>query len=273
MRNLFPKWLNFLPTVSALCALGGVCTVVAGGWYYFTPKFWEVGYMPVQPGGGFDHQLHAGKLGLDCRYCHTKVEQSPEANIPNVATCIGCHAQGRLNVAVFDRIKTKTQFLRDAYDAGARYDEIAAMESEGHWDEAQAQRVAYEEEGLPVVQGGESVAWRRIHKLPDYVRNFPHDVHVNAGVSCFFCHGQITAMPKVFQSESLSMGWCLSCHRDIKGAGAHPELHLVPPENVTQLKWVEDDWMRDPSANQAWARAFAEELQFAPPENCGACHY
>src|SRR5436305_14605418 len=41
----------------------------------------------------FSHQHHVGVLGLDCRYCHTTVEQSNFANIPPTRTCINCHAQ------------------------------------------------------------------------------------------------------------------------------------------------------------------------------------
>ena len=70
MSLMFPKWMNALPTVGAVAAVGGLCTVVAGFWYWATPEFWEVGYMPTQPYAGFNHQIHAGKLGLDCRYCH-----------------------------------------------------------------------------------------------------------------------------------------------------------------------------------------------------------
>lgn len=231
---LFPKWLNVLPTVTALGAVGGLVTVVVGSWYYFTPDFYEIGYMPVQPGGGFNHQLHAGKLGMDCRYCHTKVEQSPEANIPNVATCYGCHADNRLAIlAQSDAHKQKTDFIRTAHAQD------------------------------------DSVAWRRVHKLPDYVRNFPHNIHVDAGISCYSCHGQITAMPVVFQAESLSMGWCLDCHRA-------PQNHIVPRDKVTQLQWVEQH-LRERSAGQSDSSVNVEtllgHLQQNPPQHCAACHY
>lgn len=45
---------------------------------------------PTQP-IAFSHQIHAGKLGLDCLYCHTGAAKSPIANIPAVSTCMGCH--------------------------------------------------------------------------------------------------------------------------------------------------------------------------------------
>src|SRR4051812_6688411 len=41
----------------------------------------------------FSHQHHVGGLGLDCRYCHTSVEESSFAGIPPTKTCMNCHAQ------------------------------------------------------------------------------------------------------------------------------------------------------------------------------------
>jgi hypothetical protein len=66
--------------------------VTAGVWYYFTPKYTRVGYQPIQP-VPFSHAIHAGQLGLDCRYCHTGVEKSWFSNIPAASTCMNCHSQ------------------------------------------------------------------------------------------------------------------------------------------------------------------------------------
>jgi hypothetical protein len=72
---------------------GLVGTAVVGGtWYYATPKYTRVGYMPIQP-VAFSHNLHAGQLGLDCRYCHSAVEKSWFSNIPSASTCMNCHNQ------------------------------------------------------------------------------------------------------------------------------------------------------------------------------------
>lgn len=55
------------------------------------------------------------------------------------------------------------------------------------------------------------VPWTRIHKLPEYV-HFPHMRHVNAGVSCQTCHGNVQNMAQVSQQNTLNMGWCVNCH-------------------------------------------------------------
>ena len=58
---------------------------------------------------------------------------------------------------------------------------------------------------------GKPIPWIRIHKVPEYVR-FPHMRHVNAGVTCQTCHGQVQTMDRVYQYASLNMGWCVKCH-------------------------------------------------------------
>jgi hypothetical protein len=41
----------------------------------------------------FSHQHHVGGLGIDCRYCHTSVENSDFAGIPPTRTCMNCHSE------------------------------------------------------------------------------------------------------------------------------------------------------------------------------------
>ena len=92
MSAIFPKWTNRLPaTVLAADLLtGGALT--AGVWYYLTPRYSRVGYQPIQP-VAFSHAIHAGQLGMDCRYCHSGVEKSWFSNIPSSSTCMNCHNQ------------------------------------------------------------------------------------------------------------------------------------------------------------------------------------
>ena len=89
--QIFPRSLNLLPLVAAvaLAVGGGVVTFIVA--YYFSYWNTQVGYAPVQP-VPFSHRLHAGQLGMDCRYCHANVERSYEAMIPPTQTCMGCHS-------------------------------------------------------------------------------------------------------------------------------------------------------------------------------------
>lgn len=110
MSNIFPKSANRLPLqiVIYLFVLGSMATAAVT--YYMTPAYTRVGYAPVQP-VPFSHALHAGQLGIDCRYCHSNVERSPHANIPTAQTCMNCH----------DQIKTQSPLLavvRQSYQTG-----------------------------------------------------------------------------------------------------------------------------------------------------------
>src|SRR5262245_45318492 len=89
--QIFPRSLNYLPLIAAVgvALLGGGVTF--GIWYYFSPKNTQVGYASEQP-MPYSHKLHAGELGIDCRYCHANIERSQEAMIPPTQACMGCHA-------------------------------------------------------------------------------------------------------------------------------------------------------------------------------------
>jgi len=110
MANIFPKWSNKVPrnTLIALVLISVFLT--AGMTYYFTPKYSDVGYEPIQP-VAFDHSLHVGQLGMDCRYCHTYVDRSEHANIPAASTCMNCHNQIRTTSPALAPI-------RESYETG-----------------------------------------------------------------------------------------------------------------------------------------------------------
>jgi hypothetical protein len=91
MSKIYPKSANALPLqiIIFLGILGGVAA--AGITYYATPAYLRVGYQPVQP-VPFEHSLHAGQLGIDCRYCHAAVEKSGTSSVPSAQTCMNCHS-------------------------------------------------------------------------------------------------------------------------------------------------------------------------------------
>ena len=110
MANIFPKGTNetVLKIGGAVAIIGGLVTLAV--WYYFTPKYSRVGYEPVQP-VHFQHDIHVGQLGLDCRYCHSYVEVSGHSNVPATQTCMNCHRDVQKN-------NPKLQPVRDSWATG-----------------------------------------------------------------------------------------------------------------------------------------------------------
>lgn len=86
----FPSWSLTVRDLSGLLAAGALVYVVLIVTFGFSPKTTDVGYQPSQP-VPFSHAIHAGQLGLDCRYCHSSVEQAGHAAVPPTATCMNCH--------------------------------------------------------------------------------------------------------------------------------------------------------------------------------------
>jgi len=107
---------------------------------------------------------------------------------------------------------------------------------------------------------GEPIPWVRVHKTPDYVF-FNHAVHVNRGISCVECHGQVNEMEVVSHAKSLSMAFCLECHRN-------PEDYIRPIDKVYDLAW-------QPESEEIQVEMGEELVQHwkvNPPESCSGCH-
>jgi hypothetical protein len=166
---------------------------------------------PIQ----FSHVRHVAGNGIDCRYCHTSVEQSSFAGIPPTKTCMNCHAQ----------IFLASPFLEPVRDS---------------------------------LRTGRSIEWTRVHDLPDFVY-FNHSIHVNKGVGCTTCHGQVDRMPLMWQEESLQMEWCLDCHRN-------PEAYVRPREAVFRVDYA------PPSDQPALGRRLVTEYSIQKLTSCSTCH-
>lgn len=102
------------------------------------------------------------------------------------------------------------------------------------------------------------IVWSRVHRLPDFVR-FDHSSHLQKGVGCSECHGQVDDMPAVRQVAPLTMGWCIDCHRD-------PTEHLRPRDRVTDMRW------RPERPRAELGAAVARDLHVAPSTDCTTCH-
>ncbi len=105
------------------------------------------------------------------------------------------------------------------------------------------------------------IEWVRIHEAPDYVY-FNHSAHVNRGVSCVSCHGQINEMAVVWHDQPQSMSWCLDCHRA-------PENNLRPLQYITNLNWKPEDINRK---QQELGLELKAAWNVNPPVTCAGCH-
>ena len=101
---LFPKWTNKVPLALLASLVVLISFIVFAFAYWGSPKNYVVGYQPVQP-IAFSHKLHAGEMGIDCRYCHTSVEKSSFAGIPPTKTCMNCHSTLWTNAPILEPVR------------------------------------------------------------------------------------------------------------------------------------------------------------------------
>jgi hypothetical protein len=161
-------------------------------------------YEPKQP-IAFSHKQHAGELGINCVYCHYNAGKGSHAGIPPANLCMNCHRDVTDSWKVLQAEKEDAQRggrperrkiskkLKKLYDALGLDDQLKRDDS----------------------KATEPIHWVKVHNLPEYTR-FDHRAHVSAGVKCQDCHGPVETMDLIRQNSSLSMGWCVKCHKDHK---------------------------------------------------------
>jgi hypothetical protein len=107
---------------------------------------------------------------------------------------------------------------------------------------------------------GVPIQWNRVNDLPDFVY-FDHSIHVNKGIGCVTCHGQVDQMPLTWKQNTLYMKWCLECHRA-------PENEIRPRDQVFNMTW-----QKPADQAQLGARlAVQYHVQSARLQNCSVCH-
>jgi Cytochrome c7 and related cytochrome c len=215
MSQIFHRSAN---TISRVSIFGAVFAVAGLLWLFdevnrspWVTQARVAREQPIQ----FSHERHVAGNGLDCRYCHTSVEESSFAGIPPTKTCMNCHSQ----------IFSASPYLE------------------------------------PVRQSfrtDRSIAWTRVHDLPDFVY-FNHSIHVKKGMGCTTCHGQVDRMPLMWQEKSLQMDWCIDCHRT-------PERYVRPREAVFSVDY-------QPPANQLeLGERLVAEYRIQKLTSCSTCH-
>jgi len=105
---------------------------------------------------------------------------------------------------------------------------------------------------------GVPVQWQRVNDLPDFVY-FNHSVHVAKGVGCETCHGRVDKMPLMLQHASLTMAWCLDCHRD-------PAKYVRPRDEVFTFGW------EPPIPQRELGERLIEENDIHSLTYCSVCH-
>ena len=163
----------------------------------------------------FSHERHVAGNGIDCRYCHTSVEESSFAGIPPTKTCMNCHSE----------IFSGSPYLEPVRES---------------------------------FRSDRSIEWTRVHDLPDFVY-FNHSIHVNKGVGCTTCHGQVDRMPLMWQEKSLQMEWCIDCHRN-------PEQYVRPRSAVFSVDYVA------PSNQLELGRRLVAQYNIQKLTSCSTCH-
>jgi hypothetical protein len=215
MAQIFHRSINTISRVSifgALFAIAGLLWLMAQ--VHRSPWNTDAQVAREQP-IQFSHERHVGGNGIDCRYCHTSVEDSSFAGIPPTKTCMNCHSE----------VFSSAPFLQPV-------------------------RASFE--------SGRALRWTRVHDLPDFVF-FDHSIHVNKGVGCTTCHGQVDRMPLMWQEQSLQMEWCLDCHRS-------PERYVRPRSAVFAVDYV------PPADQYELGRRLVEEYQIQNLTSCSTCH-
>ena len=101
-----------MPNKNLKVLVGVVLLVVVAGLAYALkpPIGYNNGYQPVQP-IPYDHSLHAGKLKIECQYCHSNASYAKHSSVPSLNVCMNCHNQ----------IKTQSPLIKEVaehYNSG-----------------------------------------------------------------------------------------------------------------------------------------------------------
>src|SRR5689334_11460220 len=159
MAQIFHRSTN---TISRVSIFGGVAVLLAllaavaaiNRSSYLT----EVRVARAQP-VPFSHKHHVSECGIDCRYCHTSVENSSFAGIPPTQTCMNCHSKLWVQSSMLEPVRAS-------------------------------------------FRTNKPLEWNRVHDLPDFVY-FDHSIHIQKGVSCTECHGDVNQMPLTYRASPL----------------------------------------------------------------------
>lgn len=229
-------------------AIAGILVFIFAG-YFIVNGAIEMGrqqnYMPKQP-IFYSHKVHAGVNQINCLYCHSGAEKSRQAMIPSTNVCMNCHKQ--IDSYTGDQL---VDYEGNKVDGTAQIQELYRYAG---WDPKKKDYIRDEKGEIKATP----IEWVKIHNLADFVY-FNHSQHVSVGqVQCQTCHGPIQEMDEVKQFSSLSMGWCVNCHRE------------------TEVKFVDNNYYsifeKYHEEIKAGTRTGVTEAELGGLE-CQKCHY
>ena len=252
MGNFFPRWSNYLPIKLLLCLGVTGFAVACAMAYYFTPKYTRVGYMPSQP-VAFDHSIHAGQLGMDCRYCHSFVEESPHSNIPTTQTCLNCHSQ-------IQKDNPKLAPVRESAETGEPIDWVQVHQTPDY---------VYFNHSVHVARG---VSCQRCHGQVNEMKIVEHAKPHSMGW-CIDCHRNPEENVRPTH-EVLNLDWSPAdedretfYHEVAAQSGAAYEDVL----RKARSEFGFDD-LKAPMSQREVGTALVEGWDVRPPESCSTCH-
>jgi hypothetical protein len=81
-------------------------------------------------------------------------------------------------------------------------------------------------------KSGEAIPWVRVYRVTVGV-NWSHRKHLDAGMKCEMCHGQVREMDRMYEKTSVTtMAVCLNCHQAHNAPTACQTCHSWPPANL-----------------------------------------
>ncbi len=106
MSQIFHPAMNSVAKASifgAVFVIAGLSWVAAG--ITRSPYITNAGLARADQPVPFSHEHHVSGLGIDCRYCHTSVQESSFAGIPPTKTCMTCHSQIWTNAEMLQPVR------------------------------------------------------------------------------------------------------------------------------------------------------------------------
>lgn len=178
----------------------------------------------------FPHHKHVTELGMQCEYCHASARKSIHGGVPETRVCAGCHWQVKKDHPEISKILS--------------FGEGCGFEGSGGLNDK-----------------CEPIEWKKVHDLPDYV-HFSHKRHVQGGVNCTECHGQIGLQGQKSTITTTDINGNVSTREGIE--------HVMVRETTLQMGWCLDCHAQHPSIDKNYGEK--ANLRRAELKDCWTCH-